>query len=462
MKIKNYFQFIFNKYKITLIFVLLNILFHLILFFLNHKFVFTNSGNGRSNNWKSSQIFLVFIFFNLFVVLAIFIFEFFNSKIRTLKLKVGTGTILFTIVYIPSLLTLYFRDLIDKYFLYFFSIGHIFPNFSDLRGVLVGINEVNTVGQQIPCEVNQCASTAWIYGRMLLYLGNIPVNNFSVYSIVFILTLIFLQLVKKLRTSFTENALHFIFFISPPIVLLFERFNIEILIAILLLYAFNLYNKNNFLLSFALVGIASLIKFFPLVLCIFYFKKFIPRLQRLIILIQIFIISSIVYQDNLNLGADISPGLTGTVGLKNIYLILSSSNYPVVLVFIFLIIFGFALNYINQMLLEQNLNKNYIINKTDKFGLEYFGLLFIFCFFVNSNYIYRFIFLYFAIVYLWKIFPNRDILLNILIIYFFYASQPAAVWNLSRNLGTVFILFILIKLIKISFYDSFSLKMRDE
>lgn len=175
----------------------------------------------------------------------------------------------------------------------FFGVGVMNPSFADLR--LISSASSCEIDSQMILEENSCDpwqrpfnySRLWIMLFRFLHLGQSHTNLVGNLQIVlFALSLsIWLHTILNYsrKTSIYPLILVNLLFIafSPPVLLLIERGNSDILIFALLTLIYFLFKSNwHFLASFVL-GFAIALKIFPLALILFFATRSIPRKWRL-------------------------------------------------------------------------------------------------------------------------------------------------------------------------------------
>jgi hypothetical protein len=341
------------------------------------------------------------------------------------------------LVIIPSFFSVAQPKFVSKYFLYVFSIGHLNPNFGDLRGVMSGISNVTKVGEQIPCFRGECVPTTWIYGRGLLLLPEFRATD----AFIILISLIFTFLLIKLLLSVSaENGRTKIvlLLISPPIVLLFERQNIEILLSIVLISSAYLYSRKRTKLSFTLISICTTVKFFPIILL----PLFTLKIQRLRLRITYAALTLAVFlwilPDLIFLSGKVTPGLSGTYGLRNLFPWLTSKEntgatalYSLVCLMVWILTFVFVMLFF----FCRTIKHSSIIKDFHLIIFCFSALIFVSTWFLNSNYAYRMIFLAISLLTLDKVTGDSQLTTLAFIGYLFFASPLSTSLSLQRNLS---------------------------
>jgi hypothetical protein len=361
----------------------------------------------------------------------------------------------------PSYLAFVIPEKISRYFLGIFSIGHLEPNFGDLRGVISGISNVKRVGDQIPCLHGECVPTTWIYGRVLLLLPSFELTNLSISLVAMLASYSLIALLNGFLNK-RETWIVGMFFLTPPLVLLIERQNIEVFIAILILLSVQYYYKQKFLLSLMLVVITSLIKFFPIILFIFFLTKNVPkRIRQLSVLASV---GTFVYviPDVHALQGKVTPGLSATFGLRNLWPWLMNREFiyvhPLVSItsivlftLTLILIFGYAF-YSTKVTLSQASSIHIYLYT---FG----AALFLVSWLTNSNYSYRLIFLVIALISMCTMNVSQFLTKVSCTAFFVFASPLSTALALQRNLSMAILAAIQLGVLSSCFRNSHAFRV---
>lgn len=341
------------------------------------------------------------------------------------------------LVIIPSYFSVAQPKFVSKYFLYVFSIGHLNPNFGDLRGVMSGISNVAKVGEQIPCFRGECVPTTWIYGRVLLLLPEFRATDAFVILISLSFTFLLIKLLLSVGAEQGRTKI-VLLLISPPIVLLLERQNIEILLSIVLISSAYLYNRKRTKLSFTLISICSTVKFFPIILL----PLFTLKIQRLRSRITYAALTLAVFlwilPDLIILRGKVTPGLSGTYGLRNLFpWFVSKENTKAMALYSLICLMVWILTFIFVMLFFfcRTIKHSSIITNFHLIIFCFSALIFVSTWFLNSNYGYRMIFLCISLLTLDKVTGDRQLITVAFIGYLFFASPLSTSLALQRNLS---------------------------
>lgn len=371
--------------------------------------------------------------------------RFLGKRFDFLKKFANPYVIVFAIVLIPSILGIKWPTIISSYFMYVFGIGHLYPNFGDLRGLFSGISNVGHVGEQIPCLKGECVPTTWIYGRVLLSLPSFHVSDLSVILISLFLTVLLISQMNGLIDKDKSWKLSLVV-TTPPFVLLIERQNIEILIVLLTVWAAKWYQTEKYFLSLFVIAIGSLIKFYPIVLLIFFVAKCVPLLTRILALCVFTTITIIIMPDISALEGRATPGLAATFGLRNV---LPWLDFPYGLGqvhldswlrLIFLALSMFLISALSFRVTIRNIGSS---SRISLLVFSFSSTIFIFSWVANSNYAYRAIFFIIPLLLLGQIIKNSYVTMSA--ITFYMLSIPLSTsFALQRNLALTILASMLI------------------
>ena len=182
---------------------------------------------------------------------------------------------------------------------------HLRENFLDLRIVLNFANCYKLDGTLVyqPLEGNLIECTGYQYGRTLLQILNlfrITENNATFLANIGILASLTIFTILFFTMGFSRPshfALFFLVLAGAPYRLLLERGNFDILIFCILFFAMLIFAKDRRTVSFVLVSIASLIKFYTFGLLLLFplFSK--TRKEFYLQTIGVFGIGLLMYRD---------------------------------------------------------------------------------------------------------------------------------------------------------------------
>ncbi len=281
-----------------------------------------------------------------------------------------------------------------------------------------------------------------VYGSILLFLPySTNLNNlYSIYIPIFFNLLFLFVVISHINFKKVEQVIIYILFIfSPATLLAVERFNIDILIFLILLLICHL--RSNLFKSILIV-IISLAKFYPAITSIIFLFKGINKKNLSYFLISVAFIALIFFLDNDNLTKVFSNIGQATASHQLAFGIMHFSNFPTLntkfpvehlLIFsvsLMSIIFFFSSLILKKDKFFKDFNFEIYSDKLFFIGSS----VCVFTYLLLSNYIYREIFIFLALPFLFKMI-NQSIF------------------------SKFFVLVILVKLVlsPFTFYYSFSL-----
>jgi len=251
-------------------------------FFESSSDLLSELPSSQFSTLKSKILFNVF-FVGVFFILNLILLKTLRYKVKILqslsakKTKVFIVAIWTLFAFIPSVISgQNLRSMLSNFF-YLFGVGHLYPNFVDLRGTLAAISDVKEVGQSfsIKCDVidEPCLGWRWTYGSMILNLHRVPgliQENAPFFAILFFL--VFIKILYNLIQTNLDALIFLLLLVSGTSLLTIERMNIDIL-TLPLFYAISKLNQRNliFRLTTVLAWLFfSLTKYytFPLILVI--------------------------------------------------------------------------------------------------------------------------------------------------------------------------------------------------
>jgi len=278
--------------------------------------------------------------------------------------------------------------------------------------------------------------TGYIYGSTLLRVLNflgigqsalIPIG----YTLFAIVGFFYLKATKNSKNIF-QVVLYLSLFFSPPMILLFERANLDSLILILVTIYATLVVRKHFLGAFFLAALASLFKFYTIPLlfvAIFGAKKFFRFpliIMSLLVSIQVLLDIEKIPQlpwDAQNMFGNI------VWGEYLLYLLKGSGTHAN---FFFSTILGLGILSTIWCLLKRKLTVveywTYIGSRDQIFFLVYLSM-YLACFFIGLSVDYRLVFLLFAFIYFEKTIKLKasiKFLTRSCILFTFYSSYNLA------------------------------------
>ena len=390
------------------------------------------------------NLFLIFTIFLVYLFLKYF-FELDLSEHGILKKYHKRILIICLTVFcfMPAAIFIgYEYGLIDSYFR-FFGVGHIKPNFVDLRGTLAAITKVNEVGEgyQIDCPNNPCIGWRWTYGSSILKLKNLGIfTESATYICAYILFIIFLYVVFRMSYNIQSSIVFLALIPTGTLMLIIERMNIDIVLIFLIYYLAHTINKNHIFLLIApiFIFIAASVKYYPLILMV-----------PLIVLVQskkfrvyygFISLAGILYIiPELKLAGieNFSYGYSATYGLKNLIGLINGNSEPTIVVnFLTFIGFLFFLYITYYIFTNYKLSTKNDQQSVSNFSLYLFGFVVLLSsWLVNSNYPYRLICVLPMVPFLVDSYKNNKeiVLTGLSCIVIFFGSIPVTL-SPVRNL----------------------------
>ncbi len=258
-----------------------------------------------------------------------------------------------------------------------------------------------------PCEK---FSTRFIYGKIILYLPFVE-NNMKLYGLIIpiIINLIFIFICLSffyVEGKYLYQILSIIFIFSIPFLLVIERANIDILIAV---FIFLIAKFKNVYLSIFFIVLTSLSKFYPICLnIIFLFNKNLKNFFKNVLITNMIIFSFLFFQKESLIKIFQNKSLV-TVSSVSTYnfsfsgIVQSLTNMNGFIVFFYLLILLFFIFIFMKKILSNTEISNLINSDIYENRLFLLSLtVLIFCYFIFSNYIYREIFFFGLIPWLLK------------------------------------------------------------
>lgn len=404
----------------------------ILLLSLNHGFsVLTELSSTQFHSLGAKifamQVFLLCVFtFNL---ILIFVSRDPLSENKTTRSRWLLGACWSIFAFLPSAVSSEFsRDVFTKYF-YAFGVGHMFPNFSDLRGTIAAMNKVRNVGDsfQIDCLPIEepCLGWRWNYGSAILKVPNFGIileKNAPLFALMFFL--IFLSCLWKLAQSKLDIYLFCFFAFTGSSLLIVERMNIDLL-ALPLIYLLSKLAKVNLaksLVVFSFYLAFTLTKFYTIPLFIAFMLLRRGKAERIFYLLATSLGSLMILGDIKVIGTNsYNFGYAATHGLKVLTGFASGQSFPKIVisnistyVVLITLIGAFAIFFRNYSRIEiSNIDQG----SKNLFLLAY--LLFATTWLLSANYPYRLVSTIAFIPLLTSLFKSRFLLgsLNIGLLY---------------------------------------------
>ncbi len=307
---------------------------------------------------------------------------------------------------------LIYPNIFYKYFVFQMPFSDQAPQsyFADWT-VIISANNCKLLGYDVFME-NPCDfwNRKHVYGSILLFLpySNNLNNLYSIYIPIFFNLLFLYVVISHIDFKKVEQLIIYILFIfSPATLLAVERFNIDILIFLILLLICHLRSKA---LKLILIVIISTAKFYPVITSIVFFFKGINKKNLSYFLISAAFIAMILFLDNDNLIKIFSNIGQVTASHQLAFGIMHFSNFPILntkFSIEHLLIFSISLMSVVYFF-------SYLVLKKDKFlsnfNFEIYsdrlffigGVICVSTYLLLSNYIYREIFIFFTLPFLLK------------------------------------------------------------
>jgi hypothetical protein len=329
-----------------------------------------------------------------------------------------------------------------------------------------GFGDFGYVLERIPCiEGNwdvlygprtDDVCSGYIYGSSLLNLlkaFNASSSNlfFLSYFFISVLTIIFLCSIFSLKLNFLQKLFSTILFFSPPIVLLIERLNIDLLIFIVVFFAANTPKRIANCLTPLLIGITSAVKFYTLPIFLPLLKQAHGKIKVYTIAILSFVVYIILMDLNRiqNLPWDARNMFGNVIWAEYLlYLVNGSQTHGN---FFLASIFGltiFCSVYLALMNLPIAISlKGTLTEKNQRFIL-YLSLIYISCYFIGLNVDYRMIYLLFIFMIFESIFLFNELgsaLFRIGVFLSFFMSYPTGWLQPIGDLAQIVVICLVIR-----------------
>jgi len=336
-------------------------------------------------------------------------------------------------------------------------------DFGDLKYVLDRADCVEQVGRSIfniQTPINTCSN--YIYGYPLLQIFHLLrlsgeiVFPFGV--ILFLgLSLIFSSFIS-LRWNPLDTIIIFIIAMSPPVILLIERANIDLFLVLILIFAALIFSKGYEATTFTILIILSIFKFYFLPLAVFLLIKKRRKIGKSIFLYAIFFCGSYSIMSDLksihNIPWDAKNEFGNVIWGEYLAFIMhgnhSHGNYiysQIIGITLLIPIFLASKRYFKNTEFSGFVNTS----KPDTCStiFEFFSITFLSCYFLGLNIDYRLIYLAISLFSLMKcryLSPKNEKVLCLLAFVVFFSSYNT---YLAQPVGDFSLLFIIVILILI-------------
>lgn len=289
--------------------------------------------------------------------------------------------------------------------------------FGDLLYVLEKTDCLDQSKVSLYSARTQDPCSGYIYGSTLIkFLNLLEINaakiEFVGFLLIAIFCVIFIKSIFSAKVSNTTSIFFLGLFFSPPIVLLLERGNIDILILPLISVAAYFFSRDKVILGSLVIILAGTFKFYPIFLAFVAILLLARGWKKIFLLIICFLAAIIIFNDIIRLpflpwdarnmfgniiwGEYLAYALHGA-NSHGAYLT-STFLGIFVLIVIFLITMKITKNKFSKFQARTNPNRSDIYN----FGL--FSGIYLTCYFSGLNVDYRLVFLLMAAIYFEKIF----------------------------------------------------------
>lgn len=292
-------------------------------------------------------------------------------------------------------------------------------DFKDLWFILKDIECVRVNGFESINNPEFPRCPEYLYGTSLLFLGNLfhlapGATHFLGVLLSLVLIVAFLEFATPLASNFRDTLLLGLILISPPLVLLFERANLDSIVLLLCGLAFS---QSHFRkpLSFLLLSLCSILKFYAAPLLILFLYNFETRKFSFKYLAPISIVYVTVFVDLLSKPRNFkSSGVAISFGFEKWAYWASkvsiSLNAAATLAISLLLIAATIVVVMKSPMVDSL--------QLIRYRMNYFAsyILFLICFFSGTTYSYRLSFLILTIFILIKVVNLESVLKSILLI----------------------------------------------
>jgi len=451
------------------------IFFALVLFVLNGNEFLRSSPSSTFSSLEDKLLFnisaiILWIAINHSIIFMLQNKRFLGPKVSTYFLVIS---FLFSFTLAASY-EMHLRSFIDKFY-YFLGIGHLYPNFIDLRGFIAGINKVEYVGEAFSVKCDEvdlpCIGWGWSYGSTILNLRNIEfINEKNTFIFALIIFIVLLSTVIFLAQDVLTRNIYLLLSVTGVSLIIVERMNIDVLVLLVLVWIVKSKSKFSKLLAFLSLILFSLTKFytFALIPLVIFFEKSVKL--RLIYGLLLLVAAPIALKDlSVSGSGSLNFGYAATFGMKNLFGSITNARYPTLVVspiegllisFYLTIVFFYFFKKYWKVLSIQKLD-------FDSFEIRLFVLCsinLIFAWLIASNYPYRLVTILGTIPFLVKIFKNNPYLfaLNIGLCFISMALLPITL-SILRNLyfSAVIVSFFVLNLILLLKYKNFGIRLHN-
>ena len=279
------------------------------------------------------------------------------------------------------------------------------PEFADLRIILL-IAECASLGTLDPSKDDGLwAECGYIYGSTLVhFISFVGLSSRDTtwlgWTFIFLICLLFASMLSTVKIRhYRYKLVAFLTLVSPPIMLLLERANFDVLIVALVAFAAAASANGGKITAFTLIATSTLFKFYTLPLLIFVSMDFEKVRKKLIALGASLVITIIIVLDLLKAQVDIPRTIWASFG--NSFLGLYLQTFEIRLSILFQNLFGVF--FLVLILLITNIfGVQKIVRSLPSINIRsfwvklqmYFMLVFISCYFSGMSFDYRLVFLF--------------------------------------------------------------------
>jgi hypothetical protein len=341
-----------------------------------------------------------------------------------------------------------------------------------------GFGDLSYVLERIPClerdwnllygPRTEAICTGYIYGSSLLYLFGylgISLSNLVTISYLLIVSLLLVMFltIRTATLSLLQRLIAIALFFSPPIVLLTERLNVDLMIFLAIYVAAKLPNGIAKLLSPILVSLTALFKFYTFPIFFIMLRQY-GRVSRYYLILIICMSSIVIAYDLKRLSYvpwDARNMFGNSIWGEYAFYIFTGpqSRSPIIISMIVgLSVFCLIFFFMQRLAIEVNLRS--ITSQSDKRFFLYLFIITISCYFTGLNVDYRLVFLLFLYLcaekmFFWNLLGKILLRASILISFFF--SYNVELLQPVGDFALIIVLTLIIKCYQVLFGNS----MRD-
>lgn len=337
----------------------------------------------------------------------------------------------------------------------------------DFGDLLIVIEAANcTDSDNLYNRLNQDGNCEFVYGSFLLriiYFFRLQHLDSSVLglSLIFLTILGYMFILSAItkKPSWKFRICSIMLFCSPPIMLLFERGNIDSVIFLLVVSCSIAFSKSQYLLAYISISIASLIKFytFPLLILIIILSK--PNRSRLFIMIpsSVLILSQILFDLARILEDTRIPNPTSTAFGSPVFGLVLNKIFGFEISRLGQLLFGFVIGLIGLLLIgsiskfkiQLSQMKNRVATlPSESFKIFiFFSISYIILMFTGMNFVYRLVIALPAFLILLMLQTKNQYFLNTNIFGGVWISYQFENFELIGDLMLFFLALLLVRLI---------------